>query len=284
MSQTKELDSANALLQAPGVPRPWLYFVAALGASMYLGIITPRTMLWILAAVACLVGAIVYYQESILYHPVIQGWKTPADNPSGYQAPSQQRLDYEDVYFTASDGTKLHGWFIPAPKSLLANPEARPATMLFCHENAGNIGLRIPEFKQVHQMLKVNQFVFDYRKWLRARLASSLGRQPLVAHALDISATENIGADRSSLVHVCFTMHSLLPLHCFRFRPLSSHNRVHFVFFLPPFFARRVQPGGYGFSEGVPSEGGLVLDALAAYAYLQVEACMGVGVVLAVPG
>ena len=68
-------------------------------------------------------------------------------------------MNYEDVYFVTQDGVRIHGWWIPAPRGGPTNPP----TILFCHENAGNIGLRIPEYIKVHQELKVNQFVFDYR-------------------------------------------------------------------------------------------------------------------------
>jgi fermentation-respiration switch protein FrsA (DUF1100 family) len=96
---------------------------------------------------------------------VIQGWRTPEDNPFGYQDPSQQQLKYEDVRLTTADGLLLHGWFIPAPKaySVAIDGAVAGATILFCHENAGNIGLRASEYKLVHHKLRVNQFVFDYR-------------------------------------------------------------------------------------------------------------------------
>src|SRR5262245_3738888 len=46
---------------------------------------------------------------------------------------------FENVYFKASDGVQLNGWFFPAntnsPRSHLA--------VLFCHGNAGNISHRL---------------------------------------------------------------------------------------------------------------------------------------------
>mmetsp|Transcript_84904 Transcript_84904/g.164664 ORF Transcript_84904/g.164664 Transcript_84904/m.164664 type:complete len:377 (-) Transcript_84904:198-1328(-) len=162
---TTQMDSSNMLLQK-SVPMPLIYAVLALGAAVHVGLLSPRGLTGIISLVVFLVGLLVYYQESVLYIPVIQGWKTPADNPSGYQSPSQHAMAYEDVYFRSADDTKLHGWFLPAPPSVLAQALAqggRVPTVLFCHENAGNIGLRIPEFKQVHDNLRVNQFVFDYR-------------------------------------------------------------------------------------------------------------------------
>lgn len=160
---------------------PLLYGVLSLGAALQVGLISSRTLLGIISFVVVAVGLLVYYQESVLYIPVIQGWKTPADNPSGYQSPSQQRLHFEDVYFQSADGTQLHGWFLPAPSSVL-EAEAQVPTILFCHENAGNIGLRIPEFQNVHQKLRVNQFVFDYRGYGHSKGTPS--EAGLVADAL----------------------------------------------------------------------------------------------------
>ena len=90
-----KLDSSNKLISNGGVPLPVLYLAVGLPAAVYLGVLSARTASFILLLIASLVALLVYYQESVLYIPVIQGWKTPADNPSGYQSPQQQGLAYE---------------------------------------------------------------------------------------------------------------------------------------------------------------------------------------------
>ena len=45
-----------------------------------------------------------------------------------------------DVILIAGHGIKCHGWFIPAPN----DTKAHALTLLFSHENAGSIGLRLP--------------------------------------------------------------------------------------------------------------------------------------------
>lgn len=50
--------------------------------------------------------------------------------------PADWGCRYENVKFTATDGTKLHGWFIPAPKG----PADHKTTIVFSHGNTGNIG------------------------------------------------------------------------------------------------------------------------------------------------
>jgi uncharacterized protein len=68
--------------------------------------------------------------------------------------PSEARLDYEDVWFNASDEVRLHGWLVPAADS--------PALMLFCHGNAGNISHRIDNLRRLHD-IGLSVFIFDYR-------------------------------------------------------------------------------------------------------------------------
>lgn len=74
--------------------------------------------------------------------------------------PSAVGLAFEDVVFFASDGTRLHGWWIP-------HPEARGA-VLYCHGNAGNISTRLQVASGLHA-LGVNVFLFDYRGYGHSR-------------------------------------------------------------------------------------------------------------------
>jgi len=68
--------------------------------------------------------------------------------------PEAVKLAYEDVSFTASDGVKLTGWYVPA--------EDARGTILFCHGNGGNISHRLDTLT-ILNALKVNVFIFDYR-------------------------------------------------------------------------------------------------------------------------
>ncbi len=69
--------------------------------------------------------------------------------------PRNEGIGYEDVWFPASDGLRLHGWLIPAP-------DAR-VTLLWFHGNAGNISHRVDNIKYLHRLLRLNIFIFDYR-------------------------------------------------------------------------------------------------------------------------
>ncbi|GAB4511660.1 MAG: alpha/beta hydrolase [Sulfuricaulis sp.] len=71
------------------------------------------------------------------------------------QTPKQLGLTYEDVYFNASDGTHLHGWFLPAQGRALG-------TILFLHGNAENISTHIMSVRWLPAR-GFNVFLLDYR-------------------------------------------------------------------------------------------------------------------------
>lgn len=73
--------------------------------------------------------------------------------------PASVGLDYDDVFFTASDGVRLHGWFVPGEGDL---------TLLWFHGNAGNISNRVENLLLLHERLGVNVFIFDYRGYGRS--------------------------------------------------------------------------------------------------------------------
>lgn len=67
--------------------------------------------------------------------------------------PARVGLDYEDVWLEASDGVRIHGWYIP-------HPQPR-GTLLFFHGNAGNIGDRLESIAIFHR-LNLNILIIDY--------------------------------------------------------------------------------------------------------------------------
>lgn len=73
--------------------------------------------------------------------------------------PSDMGLDYEDVNFTAEDGTRLHGWFLPG--------ENGQPLVVFCHGNAGNISHRLDNLRRLRE-LGLAVFIFDYRGYGRS--------------------------------------------------------------------------------------------------------------------
>ncbi len=73
--------------------------------------------------------------------------------------PSDEGLAYEDVFFFASDGVRLNGWWVPAAKGR--------GVVLFCHGNGGNISFLLQTIS-IYNSLKLDVLVFDYRGYGRS--------------------------------------------------------------------------------------------------------------------
>lgn len=131
----------------------------------------------VLACVLALPGAAC--KNRLLFYPARQIVSTPA--ASG--------LAWEDVYFTASDGVSLNGWWVPAPSSR--------CTVLFCHGNGGNISFLGPRI-EIYHSLNFDVFVFDYRGYgMSGGKPSEEGTYRDVQAAWDyLTETRNIRPDR----------------------------------------------------------------------------------------
>ena len=125
-----------------------------------------------------IVGLIDLLHRQLVFFPDRAVTRTPAD----------LGLDFSEVYFRASDGIRLHGWFIPAPAAThhpvhpeSAAPSAHPEpaaaqsahpelvegqanlTILWFHGNAGNLGYQVDDLAALRQWTAANIFIFDYR-------------------------------------------------------------------------------------------------------------------------
>lgn len=68
-------------------------------------------------------------------------------------------LRYEDVNLTSTDGTPVHGWYLPGRDD--------GHTLLFLHGNAGNISHRLDSLRIFHE-LGLNVLIIDYRGYGRS--------------------------------------------------------------------------------------------------------------------
>ncbi|HVZ94502.1 MAG TPA: alpha/beta fold hydrolase, partial [Phycisphaerales bacterium] len=91
----------------------------------------------------------------------------PGGKPAAAIAP------IEDVYFTASDGTRLHAWYVPPQGRVPGDPPA-PA-VIHCHGNAGNV--------EDHQVFSdfvshagLGVLLFDYRGFGNSDSCSIISR------------------------------------------------------------------------------------------------------------
>lgn len=84
-------------------------------------------------------------ERRLVYYPA--GPETGDWQPSG--------LEFEDAWFEAADGTRLHGWFLPC--------ERPRGVVLFAHGNAGNLTLRTGFLRKLRERHDVAVMAFDYR-------------------------------------------------------------------------------------------------------------------------
>jgi len=82
----------------------------------------------------------------------------PAGYPDGQWNPPE--LDFEDVWFRAADGVKLHGWYVPRENPL--------AVVLYCHGNGDNVSYLADLLRTLHDQVGVSVFAFDYRGYGRS--------------------------------------------------------------------------------------------------------------------
>ncbi|HEV3136276.1 MAG TPA: alpha/beta hydrolase [Pirellulales bacterium] len=108
-----------------------------------------------LAAVAAggyllVLGMMMAFEDSLIFIPSVY--------PDGYWQPLGLKI--EDAWFTASDGTRLHGWYV-------SHTEPR-AIVLFAHGNAGNVSHRADILDLLVNRLAVSVLAFDYRGYGRS--------------------------------------------------------------------------------------------------------------------
>jgi len=103
----------------------------------------------VVVAIAYLAICLLLYfmQDRAIFFPDMPGRQLET-------TPKAVNLDYEDVWGETADGTRIHGWFIPATEAKV--------TLLFCHGNAGNISHRL-ESIALFNSLGLNVLIFDYR-------------------------------------------------------------------------------------------------------------------------
>jgi abhydrolase domain-containing protein 13 len=138
-----------------------VFLVGVAGVGILGTLVATLGVLWTLTLVAGLcvgfAALLIANQESILYIPVVMGYKRVTDNPEGYRSPGELEAEYRDFYVKTKDGEKIHGWYIHR-----GGVTGRPV-VIFCHENAGNIGLRVHNLVAMSRQLDLDVLAFDYR-------------------------------------------------------------------------------------------------------------------------
>ena len=96
------------------------------------------------------------------FNPLGKFEKSLVFAPSRYPAGDWQPagIAFEDAWFSAKDGTRLHGWYVPQPQPR--------AVVLFCHGNGGNVALWADVLRILHDRMGVTAMGFDYRGYGRS--------------------------------------------------------------------------------------------------------------------
>lgn len=134
------------------------------------------------------------------------------------QTPEQLGLKYEDVYFNASDGTRLHGWFLPAPGGALG-------TILFLHGNAENVSTHIMSVRWLPER-GFSVFLLDYRGY-----GASEGRPTLAGVQDDVESALKMlivrpGVDAGRLVVFGQSLGGSIAIYNVAHSPYRRHIRA----------------------------------------------------------
>lgn len=92
--------------------------------------------------------------DDLIYHP-----ESPPDARKHVTSPSTMKLPFTDLYLTTEDNIKIHCIFIQQ----VEQRSESPATLLYLHGNAGNIGHRLINVSELFHVLKVNILLVEYR-------------------------------------------------------------------------------------------------------------------------
>ena len=106
-------------------------------------------------------------------------------------------LDYEDVWFTSADGTKLHGWFVPHPSPKRA--------IVYCHGNGEFVAFNADLAAHLRDTLDASVFLFDYRGYGHSQgspheagcIADGIAAQRWLAERMGVEPQEIVVMGRS---------------------------------------------------------------------------------------
>lgn len=138
--------------------RKYVYWGMVIGVLYFFG---PGSSIFVYGFYGLLffLGMLYLQQDSMLYacnHAAIP--KRPQDNPPSMRSPEERNMTFTSETITTEDGCKIHAWMIKVPEGSDKVP-----TIIYFHGNAGNLGLRLPLYDELHHRLGVNILAFDYR-------------------------------------------------------------------------------------------------------------------------
>ena len=101
-------------------------------------------------------------------------------------------MRFEDVFFQAEDGTRLHGWYCPC--------EDPRACVLFAHGNAGNLSFWAGRMRELQKDFGVTVLIFDYRGYGQSQGRPTVAGVLQDARAAAKALSKKAGVSESDLV------------------------------------------------------------------------------------
>lgn len=86
------------------------------------------------------------------------------DNGSGWCIPSDRGMKFQDVNLETEDKVMLHGWHITHTRF-----DQPRDTVVFMHENEGNLGQRLEYFELLVKKINVNVLCIAYRGYSKSK-------------------------------------------------------------------------------------------------------------------
>jgi len=183
----------------------------------------------ILVAYLLVLGLIRVFESRLIFFPNYPGRLDGDRHPRG--------LNVEDVWLTASDGVKLHAWWIPDNKARF--------TFLAFHGNASNIANHAPTYEFLHGT-HVNVFALEYRGYGRSDGKPSESGVYRDAEAAYEYLVNSKGIDRKAIISFGQPLGTAVATH------LATHRQVAGVVLEAPFpSASRVARKIFWFLPGV---------------------------------
>lgn len=169
-------------------------------------------LVYILVAYVLVLALVRIFESRLIFFP---------DYPGRLEGEWHPRaLPVQDVWLTASDGTKLHAWWIPSEKAKF--------TFLAFHGNAANIANRAPAYEFLRD-LPANVLALEYRGYGRSEGKPSEAGLYLDSEAAYRYLVNTTGTDPKTIVSFGQSLGSAVAAH------LAAQHEVGGVVLEAPF-------------------------------------------------
>lgn len=134
------------------------------------------------------------------------------------RTPTELGLHFEDVYFPANDGVRLHGWWLPAES-------AAQGTIVYFHGNAENISTHIANVYWL-PAAGYNVFMPDYRGYGWSQGEASLPGIHLDAAAAMRAVMGRVDVDQSRVIVLGQSLGGAVAIHAVAHSPYRTQIKA----------------------------------------------------------